>query len=93
MHYFRGISLLGLPGKVYGKCLEKRCREIIEPKLDDTQCGFRPESIALQTKLTPQKIFEKFYECAKDVYKCFVGLEKTFDRVLHEKLWRVVAGV
>jgi len=24
------------------KCLENRCREIIESKLNDTQCGFRP---------------------------------------------------
>ena len=24
------------------KCVEKRCREIIESKLNDTQCGFRP---------------------------------------------------
>jgi len=24
------------------KCLEKICREIIEPNLNDTQCGFRP---------------------------------------------------
>ena len=24
------------------KCLEKRCREIIESNLKDTQCGFRP---------------------------------------------------
>jgi len=24
------------------KCIEKRCREIIESNLNDTQCGFRP---------------------------------------------------
>jgi len=24
------------------ECLEKRCREINEPKLNDTQCGFHP---------------------------------------------------
>jgi len=25
------------------KCLVKRCREIMESKLSDTQCGFRPD--------------------------------------------------
>ena len=25
-------SLLSLPGKVYVKCLERKCREIVEPK-------------------------------------------------------------
>ena len=28
---YGGISLLSLPGKVYAKCIEKRCREIVEP--------------------------------------------------------------
>jgi len=24
------------------KCVEKRCRKVIEPNLNDAQCGFRP---------------------------------------------------
>ena len=36
-----GISLLSLPGKVYAKCLERKCREIVESTLEDDQCGFR----------------------------------------------------
>ena len=39
---YRGISLISVPGKVYAKCLEKKCREIVEPKLTDAQCGFHP---------------------------------------------------
>ena len=38
----RGISPINVPGKVYAKSLEKNCREIVEPKLTDAQCGFRP---------------------------------------------------
>ena len=37
---YRGISLLSLPGKVYAKCLERKCREIVESKLEDGQSGF-----------------------------------------------------
>jgi len=33
-------SLRNLPGNVYVKCIEKRCRMIIGPKLEDAQCGF-----------------------------------------------------
>ena len=38
------------------KCLEKRRREIIESKLNDTQCGFRPgrsntDHISLSSKI------------------------------------------
>ena len=39
---YRGISLLGLPGKVHAKCLERKCRNIVKSKLEDGQCGFRP---------------------------------------------------
>ena len=34
---FRGISLISVPGKVYAKCLEKKCCEIVKPKLTDAQ--------------------------------------------------------
>ena len=32
---YREISLLSLPGKLYAKCLERGCREIVESKLED----------------------------------------------------------
>ena len=43
---------------MYAKCLEKRCREIIAPKLDDTHFGFVP-AVALQTKLSLSNKFSK----------------------------------
>ena len=39
---YKGISLLSLPEKAYAKCLERKCQEIVESKLEDAQCGFRP---------------------------------------------------
>ena len=33
--YYQGISCQSLPGKVYTKCLEERCLEIMEPKLEE----------------------------------------------------------
>ena len=49
--------LCGLLEKVYAKCLEKTCREIIEPKLDDTQCGFRHRRRTTDQTLTFDQIF------------------------------------
>ena len=37
-----GITLLSLPGKVYARVLEWKCQTIVEPKIQDTQCSFRP---------------------------------------------------
>ena len=74
---YRGISLISVPGKVYAKCLEKKCREIVEPKLMDAQCGFRPGRSTMDQIFALQQIFEKSWEYAKEVHACFVDLEKT----------------
>jgi len=72
------------------KCLEKRCREIIESKLGDTPCGFRPGCSTTDKIFTLQKIFEKSWEYAKHFYACFVDLEKAYNRVPREKIWGVL---
>jgi len=59
--------LLTLPGKAYDKCLEKRCRAINEPKLNDTQCGFRLCRSTTEHSITLRQIFEKSWEYAIDV--------------------------
>ena len=81
---YKGISLLSLPGKVYAKCLEIKWREIVESKLDDGQCGFRPSFS------TTDQIFEKSCEYGKDFLACLVDLEKAHDRVSRDKLWKVL---
>ena len=87
---YRGISLLSLPGKVYAKCLERKCREIVESKLEDGQCGFRPGRSTTDQVFTLRQVFEKSWEYAKDVFTCFVDLEKAYDRVPRDKLWGVL---
>ena len=39
---YRGITLLSLPWKVYARVLERRIRPIVEPWIQEEQCGFRP---------------------------------------------------
>ena len=56
---YRGISLLSLPRKVYAMCLERNCREIVESKLEDGQCGFRPGRSTTDQIFTLRQIFEK----------------------------------
>ena len=85
---YRGMSLISLPGKVYVKCLERKCREIVESKLEDGQCGFRPGRSATDQIFTLKQIFEKSWEYGKDLFACFVDLEKPYDRVPQDKLWK-----
>ena len=32
---YKRISLLSFPGKIYAKCLERKCQKIVESKLED----------------------------------------------------------
>ena len=85
---YRGITLLSLPGKVYAKILEKRCRPIVESRLHDEQCGFRAGRSTTDQIFTLHQLLEKSWEYGKEVYLCFVDLEKAYDRVPRIKLWR-----
>ena len=87
---YKGISLLSLPGKVYAKYLERKCREIVESKLEDCQCGFRPGRSTTDQIFTLEQIFEKSWEYDKDLFASIVGLEKAYDRVPRDKLWKVL---
>ena len=69
---YQRLSLLSLPGKVYAKCLKKKCREIVESKWEDKN----PGRSTTDQIFTPRQIFENFWEYAKDVFACFVVLEK-----------------
>ena len=57
-HFLRPAMLFGNLQWIIcvAKCLEKRCREIIESKLNDVQCGFHPgrsttDRISLSSKI------------------------------------------
>ena len=75
---------------MYVKCLEKKCQEIMESKLENGQCGFRPRRNNTDQIFTLRQIFEKSWEYAKDVFACFIDLEKAYDRVPRVNLWRVL---
>ena len=62
---YKGISLLNLPGKVNAKCLERKFREIVESKLEDGRCGFRPGRSTTDQIFTLKQIFEKSGSMAK----------------------------
>ncbi|KAI3369442.1 hypothetical protein L3Q82_007488 [Scortum barcoo] len=76
---YRGITLLSLPGKVYARVLERRIRPIVDPRIQEEQCGFRPGRGTLDQLYTLHRVLEGLWEFAQPVHMCFVDLEKAFE--------------
>ena len=87
---YRGISLLSHVGKVYERIIEKRLRSCVEEKLGTWQHGFRPNRSTTDLVFTLKMILEKSWEWDIDKFVAFIDLEKAFDRINRNSLWRVL---
>ncbi|KAI3364546.1 hypothetical protein L3Q82_011335 [Scortum barcoo] len=76
----QGLGGVRLPGKVYARVLERRIRPIVDPWIQEEQCGFRPGRGTVDQLYTLHRVLEGLWEFAQPVHMCFVDLEKAFNR-------------
>ena len=86
----RGISLLSVVGKVYGRVLINRIRDKTEDVIAEVQGGFRRGRGCTDQTFMVRQLCEKYAAKGKDVYVAFLDLEKAYDRVDREALWKVL---
>ena len=87
---YRGISLLSVPGKVYGRLVIERVRKLTERSVRDEQGGFRKGRGCVDQVFMLKNICEKYLEKCKDVFVAFMDLEKAYDRVDRKAMWQVL---
>ena len=76
--------------KLYERIIEKKLRSCVETQLGEWQYGFRPYRSTMDLVFTLKILMEKSWEFNIDQYMAFLDLEKAFDRVPRNKMWRVL---
>ena len=87
---YRGISLMSIVGKVFARVLNERVKMATVDKVMDEQGGFRTGRGCNDQIFAVKQIVEKTIEKDRKTYMAFVDLEKAYDNVSREKLWKVL---
>ena len=70
--------------------LQVRLQQYVNRELPDVQAGFRKGRGTRDQIANIRWIMEKAREFQKSIYFCFIDYAKAFDRVDHNKLWKIL---
>ena len=87
---YRGISLLSIPGKMYGRIIIQRIISETEGLIGEEQGSFRHGRGCVDQIFSLRQISEKMCEKERPLYLCFIDLEKAYDRVDRKGVWEVL---
>ena len=83
---YRGIKLLTHTFKIWEKVVDRRLRECTE--IHESQFGFMPGRSTTDAIFILKQTIEKHREGQKDIRVTFIDIEKAYDRVPREEIWR-----
>ena len=90
---YRGISLLGIVGKVFARDILVRLQKLAERVYPESQCGFRAERSTVDMVFSLRQLQEKCREQQMPLYVAFIDLTKAFDFVSREGLFRILLKI
>ena len=86
----RGITLLAHIEKIYERILERRIRAQVEDNLGEWQHGFRPGRSTTDLIFALKIHMEKVREWGNSREVVFIDMEKAFDCINRNNLWRAL---
>ena len=90
---FRGISLLSIVGKVFGRVILVRLQKLAERVYPESQCGFRAERSTIDMVFSLRQLQEKCREQPMPLYIAFIDLTKAFNLVCREGLFKILSKI
>ena len=83
---YRGIKLISHTMKIYERIIEGRLR--METTICEEQFGFMPGKSTVDAIFALRQTVEKYREKQKGLHLVFIDLEKAYDRVPRQEVWR-----
>ena len=83
---YRGIKLMPHTMKIYERVIEARIRD--ETIVSEEQFGFMPGRGTTDAIFVLRQVLEKYREKEKELHLVFIDLEKAYDRVPRQEVWR-----
>ena len=83
-------ALISHASKAMLKILQARLQQYVNRELPDVQAGFRKGRGTRDQTANIQWNIKNEREFQKNIYFCFIGYDKAFDCVDHNKLWKIL---
>ncbi len=87
---YRGIMLLSVPGKVYGRILASRLALYAEDLLCEHQNGFRKGRSCMDAIFVLRQIMELSRDQQQQLFIAFIDFSKAYDSVVRGRLWDIL---